>query len=203
MVSALVLDGQDTHALAGVRSLGRRGVTVSVASPKPDAMSFYSRYCAERLRTPAPATEPAAYADWLLERLRGQRYNALLFFGQASARVVVQHRDAIQALTGCPLPPPDIFETADRKDLLLRLAGEVGVPTPATFAPRTLSEVAPLAARLEFPVIVKAVHGSGAQQVALVEDPSELGTTVEQIARTRTVATDPLPLVQEFIPGRG
>ena len=40
----LVLDGELTAALAIVRSLGRRGVTVDVGERSPDFLSSYSRF---------------------------------------------------------------------------------------------------------------------------------------------------------------
>ena len=202
-IRALVLDGQECHALAAVRSLGRHGVEISAASHKPRAMSFRSRHCAHRLISPAPAEEPTAYADWLLDTLSRQPQNALLFFGEASADVVSRHRDTLQRLTGCPMPPRDTFLTADRKDRVVRLARDLGVPVPASHELRDWSDADALASRLAFPVIVKGVYGSGGHQVELVREPRDLPAAVRRIAATRPDPSLPLPVVQEFIPGCG
>ena len=79
----LVLDGQYCHALTAIRSLGRRGIEVTVAAHKPHAMGFKSRYARKTLQCPASNTEPREFADWLLETLRRGRYDATLFFGEA------------------------------------------------------------------------------------------------------------------------
>ncbi|MEK7714552.1 MAG: hypothetical protein AAB387_03765, partial [candidate division NC10 bacterium] len=42
--SALVLDGQECHALTAVRSLGRHAIRDAIAADKPNAMAFRSRY---------------------------------------------------------------------------------------------------------------------------------------------------------------
>ena len=103
-LAALVLDGQECHALAATRSLGRRGVRVTVASHKRDAMSFASRYAADRLIAPSPADAPEAYMTWLLDTLSARRFDATLFFGETSANVILPHRAAVQARTGFPIP---------------------------------------------------------------------------------------------------
>jgi len=200
---ALVLDGQDCHALTGLRSLGRHNVQVTVASDKPDAMSFYSRYCTQRLRSPSAARDPEIYGEWLLRTLGEKRYDALLFFGEASANVVMAHRDAVQALTGCPLPSPDAFLTADRKDRVMRLAHSIGVRAPHTHELASLDDVHALATSLRYPVVVKGVWGSCGHQVAVARDAAALRPTVERVAALRQTPDLPLPILQEYIPGVG
>jgi predicted ATP-grasp superfamily ATP-dependent carboligase len=132
-LTALVLDAQDSHALSAIRSLGLQGAEITAVSPKPQAMGTASRYCRRALRSPNPATEPQQYAAWLLKILQEERFDALLFFGEASANVVAQHRDAILGLTGCLVSEHETFMTADRKDRITRLAASIGVPVPASY----------------------------------------------------------------------
>jgi predicted ATP-grasp superfamily ATP-dependent carboligase len=200
---ALVLDAQECHALAGIRSLGRSGVTVVAASHKPDAMGLYSRYCQSRLTAPSPAEQPEMFARWLLDTLKAKHYDALLFFGEASANVVARHREEIQLLTGCPLPPYEAFLTADRKDRVLRLARSIGVPVPLTRELESLDAAPDLGARLSFPVIVKGVYGSGGHEVRFVRERNEFLPAVQQIAALRQDPSQPLPVIQEYVPGRG
>jgi len=199
----LVLDGQYCHALASVRSLGGRGATVTVASHKPRAQAFASRYCTKRVLSPSPITERAAYVDWLLETLRRGRYDATLCFEEATADILNAHRDAVQKLTGCPMPSREIFLTADRKDRAARLARQVGVLVPATHELEHIEDAVALAARLDFPVIVKGVHSSGGQQVELVRRAEDLVPTVTRLAALRHDPALPLPIVQEYVEGRG
>lgn len=200
---ALVLDGQYCHALAAVRSLGGRGAQVTVASHKPRAQSFASRYCALALAAPSPITERPAYVDWLLETLRRGRYDATLCFEEATADILNAHRDRVQKLTGCPTPSREIFLTADRKDRVARLASQLGILVPATHELERIEDAADLAARLDFPVIVKGVHSSGGQQVELVRESANLVATVRRLAALRCDPTLPLPIVQQYVEGRG
>lgn len=200
---ALVLDGQYCHALASVRSLGRRDIVVTVASHKERAQGFASRYCTKTLRCPSPVTEPAPYTEWLLDTLRRGRYDATLCFEEATADILSQHRERVQSLTGCPMPPREVFLAASRKDRVMRFARQLGVPTPQTYELAALSDAATLAAQLPFPVIVKGVHSSGSQQVELVRKAADFLPTVERLAGLRRDPSLALPIVQEYIPGHG
>jgi predicted ATP-grasp superfamily ATP-dependent carboligase len=199
----LVLDGQYCHALAAVRSLGRGGAEVTVASHKPRAQGFASRWARHRIVSPAPTTEPGPYAEWLLETLRRGRYDATACFEEATADILSRHRETVQKWTGCPLPPREIFLAASRKDRIARLASQLGVAVPATHEIERLEDVAALTGTLRFPVIAKGVASSGSQQVELVRRPDDLLPTVRRLAALRRDPALPLPIVQEYIDGVG
>jgi predicted ATP-grasp superfamily ATP-dependent carboligase len=200
---ALVLDGQYCHALAAVRSLGRRGSMVTVAAHKARAQGFASRYCTHRLSSPSPVSEPAAYTDWLMETLRRGRYDATLCFEEATADILSLNRERVQALTGCPMPPREVFLAASRKDRVTRFARQLGLPTPLTHELAQMGDAVQLVTKLRFPVIVKGVHSSGSQQVELVREPSQFVPAIERLAALRRDPSLPLPIVQEYIEGQG
>ena len=198
---ALVLDGQYCHALAAVRSLGRRGIEVVVASHKPRAMSFASRHCAGRIACPSPVLERAAFKEWLLDTLRRERFDATLC-REATAEILSLQRDRVQKATGCPYRRAR-SSGGHRKDRVTRLAGQLGVPVPATHELERLEDAAALASTLAFPVIVKGVHSSGSQQVEMVHEPAKLVQTVQRLAALRRDHSLPLPIIQEYVQGRG
>ena len=202
-LSALVLDAQESHALCAIRSLGWQGARVTAASPKSHSMGSVSRYCNRALRSPNPATEPGAYAEWLLATLNREHFDALLFFGESSANVVAEHGVAIRALTGCLVSDHDTFLTADRKDRVTRLAAAIGVPVPATHELERFEDAAALREQLVFPVIVKAVSGSGGHQVKFVRTADLLVESVRHVSGLTAAGVPERCLVQEYIPGVG
>jgi predicted ATP-grasp superfamily ATP-dependent carboligase/protein-S-isoprenylcysteine O-methyltransferase Ste14 len=202
-LTALVLDAHDSHSLSAIRSLGGQGATVTGVSPKPQAMGAVSRYCHRTLRSPNPGTEPGAYAEWLLATLAREPFSALLFFGEASANVIAEHRDAIRALTGCLVSDHDTFLTADRKDRVIRLASAIGVPVPATHELARFDDAEVLSQRLTFPVIVKGVAGSGGHQVRFARTPELFVEFVRQVATATADGAPQRCLVQEYVPGVG
>jgi predicted ATP-grasp superfamily ATP-dependent carboligase/protein-S-isoprenylcysteine O-methyltransferase Ste14 len=202
-LSALVLDAHESHALAAIRTLGVQGVNVTAASPKAHAMGFASRHCGRVLQSPSAATHPSAYAEWVLETLRRDRFDALLFFGEASANVVAEHRVAIRTLTGCLVPDRETFLTADRKDQVTRLARAIGVPVPASHEIERDEDANALVDRLVFPVIIKAVSGSGGHQVRFLRTRERFADSVRAILALSPNGAPQRCLVQEYIPGIG
>lgn len=199
----LVLDAQYCHALCAVRSLGRHGLLVDVASHKTHAQSFASRYRSEKHHCPDPNRDRAAYVKWLLDTLRRGHYDATLCFEEATADILSDYRDTVRHYTGCPMPDRDAFLTASRKDRAAKLALELGVAVPKTYELESFEDLALLARSLQFPVVVKGVSSSGSQQVAVAENAAEMGHHVRRIAELRQSTDLPLPVIQEYIPGAG
>ena len=199
----LVLDAQYCHALCAVRSLGRHGAQVDVASHKPHAQSFSSRYRNEKHHCPDPNRDRAAYVKWLLDTLRRGHYDATMCFEEATADILSDYRDTVRHYTGCPMPEREAFLKASRKDRAAKLARQLGVAVPTTHELQSFADLEPLARTLQFPVVVKGVSSSGSQQVAVAENAADMGHHVRRIADLRQSADLPLPVIQEYIPGSG
>lgn len=76
MANVLVSEAHTIGAIAVIRSLGRAGHTVTSASPRADALGFYSRFTTKRLQT--PAYESGAFLTWLEQALLESRYDAIV-----------------------------------------------------------------------------------------------------------------------------
>ncbi|UCE03624.1 MAG: hypothetical protein JSW67_05415 [Candidatus Latescibacterota bacterium] len=111
----LVLDAHSKHALAAVRSLGRRGNMVTAVSHAPHARAFTSRYTTSVRRSPDPGGQRGDFVRWLIETLRRGRYDALLFFDEATADVVSAYHGTVQIYTGCAMPARETFLEAQAR----------------------------------------------------------------------------------------
>ena len=81
-MEVLITDGAYKHALAVVRSLGKKGVNVTVSSHLRHSMSFFSKYCKRRVLTPYPGTE--VFTQALIKEIKNERYDVLLPIGSSS-----------------------------------------------------------------------------------------------------------------------
>jgi predicted ATP-grasp superfamily ATP-dependent carboligase len=61
--SAIVLDGGLKSALTIVRSLGAKGITLSVGALYETGMALHSRYVKRAFTYPSPYTETDAFVD--------------------------------------------------------------------------------------------------------------------------------------------
>jgi len=149
----LVLDGHTTQALACVRSLGRAGVTVFVASPQRWPLAGWSRY--SRARFHQTGETVAAFAA-LREWARARGVQVVLPLRERSCLLCNTERTAWETLgmaVGCG--PTDMLLRAFDKAGTLELAQACGVRIPPTYFPSSLAECHAAAAAVGYPCIVK------------------------------------------------
>src|SRR5437762_3953120 len=101
---AFVTDGLLRKSVVVCQSLGRHGVSVSAGSTTRLSPAFFSRHCRQTLVYPSPVTQPAAFAESLLDYLRRQPHDVLLPTDDASLSVCMRYRADFERVTRLPLP---------------------------------------------------------------------------------------------------
>src|SRR5437660_123328 len=149
----LVLDGQTTQGLACVRSLGRAGHTVFVASPLRRPLAAWSRYCRAHFRL---GDETIAAFAALRAWAQTQGVRVVLPQRERSCLLCDAERaqwEAAGIVVGCG--PQDMLLHAFDKARTLELAAACGVRTPPTRFPQTLAEARADAEAIGYPCILK------------------------------------------------
>jgi predicted ATP-grasp superfamily ATP-dependent carboligase len=154
-MNVLVTDGHERPALAITRSLGRRGVRVTVAAHGRPSLAGASRYCAQEIVCPSPESDPAAFEAFLLAVLERTRVDVLLPVTDVTTQIVAGRRDTFAKHAALALPPASAFEAATDKVRLLEHAAALGVPVPRTVVVRGMEQLADLMPRLDYPAVVK------------------------------------------------
>jgi predicted ATP-grasp superfamily ATP-dependent carboligase len=202
--TVLVLDGQTNQALACVRSLGRAGWRVLVASERRFPLAGWSRYCAGRFRLAGETTAAfAALRDWAGAR----GVAAVLPTTERSCQLCDAGRQAWEAAgIAVACAPGELLARAFNKAETLRYADAAGVRTPPTRVPGSLEECVAAGEAVGFPCVVKArfsnywdgqtfSHTGGTHYVA---DAASLARVAPALREGGY-----WPLVQGFVPGRG
>src|ERR1051325_6280814 len=149
----LVLDGHTNQALACVRSLGRAGATVFVASPEPLPLAGWSRYCRSRFRQSGETV--AAFAA-LRRWARQHEVDVVLPQRERSCVLCAGERDEWEragVAVGCG--PTDMLLSAFDKARTLELARTCDVRIPPPGVPTSLAECHAAAAAVGYPCILK------------------------------------------------
>lgn len=200
----LVLDGQTNQALACVRSLGRAGATVFVASPEPRPLAGWSRYCSARFHqdgdTPAALAAVRAWARTQgVQVVLPQRERTCLL---CDAERADWERWGMRL--GCG--PAPMLQRAFDKANTLALAQTCGVRIPPTQYPTSLAACHAAAEAVGYPCIVKPrlsefwdgerfITAHGAQYV---RDAADLEATVLACRQGAL-----WPLIQGIVGGQG
>jgi predicted ATP-grasp superfamily ATP-dependent carboligase len=194
----LILDGFWNKALAGVRSLGRRGFFVGVGEGTRLAPAMFSRYCRRRFVHPSVVGEPEAFLAALERELEIGGYEVLLPMELSTQLLVTAHRERLTPLVRIPFADAEVTRRVHDKGTLAAFARERGIACPATFFPRGPADAAAMARELPYPVLIKPRHSSGGRGIVRVECVADFPA-----AYSRVHARSAAPIVQECLPPGG
>ncbi len=100
-------------------------------------------------------------------------------------------------------PTPDLLELLGDKTAARRLAASAGVPVlPGTEqAVSTAEEAQRIAAKIGFPVIVKAAMGGGGRGMRVVDDPDQLAARLEEAqGEAKSAFGDAAVFLEKYLP---
>lgn len=200
----LVLDAQTTQALACVRSLGRAGFTVFLASQYRWPLSGWSRFVSGHHRL---TTETLDSFERLLEVAVRWRIGTVLPLTERACLLCNAGRDDWRnagIVVGCGTD--EMLRLAFDKARAIEIAIKAGVNVPRTIVPASVADVRAAAQDLTFPCIVKArsshvwtgssfVTDPGPRYVAAPADLESVALAAKEHAQW--------PLIQEVVPGVG
>lgn len=198
----VVTDGETRAALAAVRSLGRRGWAVHVASADGRSLAGASRHARADHALGDAAADPAGWAARL--RALADRVAADAIFPVSEVALGNAYRFGLDADARLACPPRARYEQAVDKHALLAQAQELGVPVPRTLLLDPAQAPAALPAPFRYPVVLKPRwsrfwrgRGWQAGEAAIVRAP-------EAFARAlRAPGLAAGALLQEYVPGSG
>lgn len=205
MHKVLVLDANQRSALAIIRSLGRRGLKVVAGDHHASSLGAASRYAAESVRYPDPATSPDAFVSELRALAARLAVDTIVPATDSTTMLLVSQPD-LSKFARVAVPAALSYETLTDKARLLELAGRLGIAAPVTEVAETAAEALNAARRIGFPVVLKPgrsrylkgdrVLSTGVQ---IVGDPAALTQALQHQEWLGAVPC----LVQQFVPGHG
>ncbi len=155
MGTILVLDGDTVPALDIIRSLGRQGVPVDIASHQANSISGYSRYTHKAHLYPHPLESTDQFLTWLEQQLASNRYRLIIPATERTLVPIARHFQSHPRADCITMPALDALETVLDKAKTGQLAIDCDVPQPASWTISQLSELNDLEDQLHYPVVVK------------------------------------------------
>ncbi|NQT30655.1 MAG: ATP-grasp domain-containing protein [Candidatus Saganbacteria bacterium] len=199
MTNVFIGDAKARSSLITARSLGRRGIRVTMGAEGRLDCSQYSRHVSSRVIHPSPVTHPAKYARFMLNYLRVNPHDVFLPMIDESLDVVVDHLDDFKALCHVPLPgSPYVYQMTRDKAQTAAAAGFLNIPAPKTFTLNDLSELNGLSRNLDFPVLIKPRKSASAYGIVIIKKKEDFISAYLEVHKKY-----PLPIIQEYIPVGG
>jgi D-aspartate ligase len=185
--------------LAAVRSLGRQGIPVTMASDTPLAPARWSRYVSRNVSCPS-LFEPERFVEWILGFGRREPGHVLYPSCDDLAWLFAEHADELKEYFLLYQPPAkSVLDLLDKKALGVRCV-EVGVPIPNTVFPTNVNEAVTLAEQVGFPLLLKPrtqMFLTTRNKGQIVMDRSELAASyIDHVTQNA-----PHSLARELLPG--
>lgn len=204
MTRVLVTDGDERAALAVVRSLGRAGYEVHVASRSGRSLAGASRFAATDRAAGCPLRDPDGFSDAVLEIVKYVQPALVLPVTEAAQISLLTAQNLLgDAVLACP--SAEAFDAIRDKGRILAAAREIGIAVPRQITLADPSEADVIGERLRFPVVLKpsrSVADAGGHRVKLsVRHAADRNAFLRQL---RDVELEAFPLlVQERVDGTG
>jgi predicted ATP-grasp superfamily ATP-dependent carboligase len=220
MARVLVTDGHFRKTLAVVRSLGRRGISVSVGERTFLNTSFFSKYCARRLIYPSPSRSPDQFIEFLLKEIKENHYDCLFPMEEKTLLLMAKYHSELSQYTCLLIPDLEKIEFVRDKRNLMQFAETRGIPIPKThtlpptpepckvqgFGPESREVQGSPASvvvqglnhmldKIPIPAVIKPRISSGSFGIVYVKKREDLIPSYETVH-----AQYPFPIVQEWIP---
>ncbi|MCG5501305.1 ATP-grasp domain-containing protein [Ectothiorhodospira lacustris] len=197
----LVTAGENKSALACVRALADRGITVHVSAHSRLAIARWSRKGSQTHTLPDPREDGRAFCKALVELQQRYHFHAILLVCDYEISAWLEHshtldsHDCVNEVIA--IPGKESFRIARDKSMTIRAAISAGVACPATWFPEDhpLEEIA---RQVSYPLLVKPNVSEGARGITLVERPEDLQTTLREVE----ARWGPCHL-QEYVPSGG
>jgi len=208
MASVLVTDGHFRKTLAVVRSLGQKGVQVTVGERTFLNTSFFSKYCAKRLVYPSLRRFPNQFVEFLLKEVKKNPYDCLFPMEEETLLLLAKYHSEISQYTYLLSPDLKKIEFVRDKRNLMEFAGTHGIPTPKTFyhppsstlwsnETNSTGRALPLDS-IPIPAVIKPRISSGSFGIVYVKKKEDLIPSYQSVHERY-----PFPIIQEWIPDGG
>src|SRR3990170_8154270 len=150
----LILDGNQRSSLAATRSLGKKGIPVTVADDTRQTLAGSSRYCADTFTYPSPYSEPERFLDTIKSESLKRNIEIIFPMTEISADIVLKNRSKLEGLI-IPFASYKSFENLTDKWMLFELAERLGAPSPKTYFIQSPADITALEDEFEYPIVLK------------------------------------------------
>jgi len=202
-MSVLVTGSESPKALTVIRSLGKKGISVTAAADTSQSLGRSSRYSSDSFCYPTPTERPVEYINALKEFLRINQHDVLLPVHSEDTYLIAEHKEILGRYTRVPLHDYSRIREVNDKSVLAETARELGIAVPATYIVKQLHDLHQIARIVEYPVVIKMRDSSGSRGVLYANSDTELRERFIMLVKKFRLKENTYPIIQEYIEGDG
>lgn len=156
-IPVIILGGQD-NALSITRSLGSKGVHMTVVAPDK-CLALHSRYCQRSVPVSNDQDFVEFCTEYLLERELSTLRGSIVFpCSDEAIEFVYKNRARLEKVYILDEQKAELQEAMLDKERTLELAKKIGCAVPQHWKVETMEDIRNIEADMSFPVLIKPIH---------------------------------------------
>ncbi len=155
MGGVIVTDGMQRSTLALTRSLGKKGIDVTVGEHKLPCLTSRSKYCHNAFEYPSPYLYPSEFISSLMTQLQKNSYDLLIPMTDMTCYLVGQNITKLSQYTKISMADWETYKRVTDKGDLIKLCLELDIPVPKTVFIGRIEDLDKSISEFSFPVIIK------------------------------------------------
>lgn len=202
----LVLDGEQLSSLSIVRSLGRKGLDITVAASENNAICRHSKFTSHFFTYPNPLIDAESFCQAIIDNLSQNKYALVIPVTELTTLPLSRIRKKIEQKTVLALADNTALEWVTDKSKTFKLADKLGIPVPKSHYINSTTEFKNyLKDEINFPVVIKPSRSISDQEddirakltVDYAFNLTELKKKANQYLKTSEI------ILQEYFEGIG
>ena len=195
-LNILITSATWKSALTCMRSLAKKGHSISLISSSLYTPSLYSKFCKEKIVSPNEK-DKTVYLEFINKLVCSGKYDLLIPISDLCIEYFSEIREELVKNIKIVLPAKKCIDLARNKANTYRFAIENNIPIPRTYFPKSVSDVEKISKEIGFPCVVKEVNGTGGSGNSYINNKRDLISLFKE-----STPGNNWPVVQEFINGK-
>lgn len=200
-MTVLITYARVRSALAAIRSLGRRKISIIAADDRKPSTSFYSKYVNSHFIYPSYKDSPCEFIRCLNKNVERKNIDIIMPISEETY-VISKYRNAIKKAK-VPVPDYNSIVLANNKSKLLAFADSLGINVPQTYRVEKIEELNEISQIIEYPAVIKLIEGRGSKGLRYVHSKSELINEYKHTVKRFNLNASNYPLIQQYLSGSG
>lgn len=189
----LVLEGYCKQSLPFIREFNKLGCEVSVLCGTKWDCAYWTRYADHKILGTCDLHKPMESEHYIVDLIKTGRYDMVFAPFEFSARILSHNKEELSKYAVIYANEPDVFDSANNKEEVMRVCMENGIPCPQTFF--GIEQVDDIDGKVKFPVIIKPHSMYGARGFHIFHNAEEMrGYVTEHDIKLKEY------VIQEYIP---
>jgi predicted ATP-grasp superfamily ATP-dependent carboligase len=197
MADVFVPDGRSIASVGIVRSLGEKGIDVTLGNERKVSAAAFSKYVRKNIVYPSPEKKPELFLSEMYNLIKREKFDVVMPVRDSTTMLFSKMKDKFSEHTKLPISDYRTFVRGRNKAQTVKVALDSNIPCPFTYFDGD-DDIKKLKDKIEYPVLIRPCESSGSRGIVYIDTPENLLKEYYKIKNQFGEV-----MIQEYIPHVG